>query len=203
MRYDCTIVRDWCIWLFFYFGSVMHYVFATQVIIYRFVIPYQDWKPSWLYPEFFNRSFLTATRCLLFFSWVPGTFKTWWGESPPTPPDWFMYLSYGTLGAYSQCPLPPDWNMIYKVYLPKIDRNQSPSPYTASVFYVFPPTFSESFSPAINKYKILVVNLHFETSAIIFYQQNQGIVSTPVDWLLTMWVFSFHTHFNWKLVGLK
>ena len=62
-----VLVRDWCIWLFFYFGSVMHYVFATQVIIYRFVIPYQDWKPSWPYPEFFNRSFLTATRCLLFF----------------------------------------------------------------------------------------------------------------------------------------
>ena len=58
---------------------------------------------------------------------------------------------------------------------------QVPIHAVASVFQVFPPIFSESFSPAINEYKILVVNLHFETSAIIFYQQNQGIVSTPVD----------------------
>ena len=84
-----VLVRDWCIWLFFYFGSVMHYVFATQVIIYRFVIPYQDWNLP------LTQNFLIGLFSLqpdvYFFSGVPGTFKTRWEDSPP---DWSRYFKY-------------------------------------------------------------------------------------------------------------
>ena len=78
----------------------MHYVFATQVIIYRFVIPYQDWNLP------LTQNFLIGLFSLqpdvYFFQGCRGLSKPG-GEIAPMI-DLDILSTYGTLGFFNQCP---------------------------------------------------------------------------------------------------